>query len=281
MNVSEAMTPREDVVTVSLPGSRDDALEYLQDGAFSSVPVVKPTDDGEEYRGLVSRECLIEYPDEDQLALLMEEVPTVTSDTDLQDAAAVMVNQRARRVPVVDDELAGIVTVTDVVRAIADGSIPGDASVDTVATRSVVTTYHQTPMPVISRQLSLADEPYAIVLDDDGEMAGMITELDILEVAEIVDGEEATGASMADQDDGWMWEGIKGVGGRLLPTRNVELPSDPVSAHMTEDVFTIAGQRTIQDAAQAMITNDLEQLPQVSGDTLAGIVRDIDLLRAL
>ncbi len=281
MNVSEAMTPRAEVVTVELPGSRDDALGYLQDGAFSSVPVVKPTDEGETYRGLVSRESLIENPDEDQLALLMEEVPTVNSDADLIEAARIMVEQHARRLPVVDDRLAGIVTVTDIVRAIADGSIDGGTPVNEVTTRAVTTTYGQTPMAVVSRQLSLADEPYAIVLDDEGEMAGMITEVDILQVAEIVDGEESTGASIADEDDGWMWEGIKDVGGRFLPTRNVEFPPDPVSEHMTPDVLTIAGQRSLQDAAQAMITNDLEQLPQVSGGRLVGIVRDIDLLRAL
>ena len=60
MNVADAMTPREDVVTVELPGTRDDVLEYLQERGFSSVPVVKNSADGEEYRGLVSREELIE-----------------------------------------------------------------------------------------------------------------------------------------------------------------------------------------------------------------------------
>ena len=78
MNVADAMTPREDLVTVSLPGTREDVLTYLQERSFSSVPVVKPTEDGdgETFRGLVTREALIEQPDEDQLALLVEEVPT-------------------------------------------------------------------------------------------------------------------------------------------------------------------------------------------------------------
>src|SRR6056297_2301917 len=97
MNVADAMTPRADVVTVELPGTRDDALEYLQERGFSSIPVVKSTDDGEEYRGLVSRDDLIEQPDEDQLALLMRDVPTVGAAEDLVDAAATMVAERSRR----------------------------------------------------------------------------------------------------------------------------------------------------------------------------------------
>ena len=83
MNVADAMTTRSELVTVELPGTRDDVLEYLQEHGFSSVPVVKGTDDGEAYRGLVSRDALIEHPDEDQLALLVEEVPTTTVDATL------------------------------------------------------------------------------------------------------------------------------------------------------------------------------------------------------
>src|SRR6056297_4059123 len=109
MNVGEAMTPRSEVVTVELPGTRDDVLEYLQERSFSSVPVVKNSDGTEEFRGLISRDDLIENPDEDQLALLMREVPTTTADTDIVDVAALMLEENARRVPVVDDELVGII----------------------------------------------------------------------------------------------------------------------------------------------------------------------------
>jgi CBS domain-containing protein len=123
MNVADVMTSREDVVTVEIPGTRDDVLEYLQDRAFSSVPVVKQTEEGEVYRGIVSRDALIEQPDEDQLALLAEEVPTTSADTSLREVAELMVTEGARRVPVVDGELEGIVTVTDVVRAIARGDV--------------------------------------------------------------------------------------------------------------------------------------------------------------
>jgi len=103
MNVVDAMTPRSDVVTVSLPGTRDDALEYLQEKSFSSVPVVKEVDDKEEFRGLLTRDSLIEDPDEDQLAILMDDdVPTTTCATSVEEAARIMVEQGARRLPVVD-----------------------------------------------------------------------------------------------------------------------------------------------------------------------------------
>lgn len=281
MDVSEAMTPRSSVVTVELPGTRDDALEYLQNRQFSSIPVVKPTEDGEEYRGIVSRESLIERPDEDQLALLMNDAPTVQTTTSMQEAAQLMVSENARRLPVVEGELKGIITVTDVIRAIAEGRVGGETKVEEIATSEILTTHQDTPLMVAERQLFYAKLPYAVVLDDDGDMTGIITSVDLLNAAEIVEGAESTGNSMADQDSEWMWEGIKGVGSRYLPTRNVELPTKPVSALMTDDVLTIPTTRTVQDAAQTMITQEIEQLPMVSGDKLVGIVRDIDLLRAL
>jgi len=281
MNVSDAMTPRSELVTVELPGSRDDVLEHLREGAFSSVPVVKLEDGAERYRGLVSRETLIEQPDEDQLALLMEEVPTTTSGADIREAAALMVAESARRVPVVDGELEGIVTVTDVVHAIAEGAVPGDALAGDVATRSVITTWSGTPLAVAERQLFHADRPYAVVLDDDGGMCGVFTEQDVIEVAEVVEGEETTGNSFADQDDDWMWEGIKGVGSRAITVRDVQLPAGTVEEFMTADVVTISESKTARDAAQLMITHDVEQLPLISGDDLVGIVRDVDILAAI
>ncbi|MFB6266854.1 MAG: CBS domain-containing protein [Halodesulfurarchaeum sp.] len=282
MKVADAMTPRAEVVSVTLPGTRDDVLEYLQERRFSSVPVVKETDDGEQYRGLVSRESLIEDPDEDQLALLMEDVPTTTSDASIVEVARLMVETDTRRVPVVDEgALEGIITVTDVVRAIADGEVDGDVEVGGLARRDVNTTYEATPLPVAEREISFANVPYAVVLDDEGEMAGIITEVDIIEVAEVVEGEDATGESIANQDDEWMWEGIKAVGNRYLPTRNVEIPDRPVSEFMTTDVVTVPGGRTAQETARMLLNDDIEQIPLVSGDELAGIVRDIDLLAGL
>jgi CBS domain-containing protein len=282
MNVADAMTPRADVVTVELPGTRDDILEYLQERAFSSVPVVKPNEDGEQYRGLISRDDLIERPEEDQLAMLMRDAPTTTADATIPEVAALMVAEDARRVPVVaDGHLEGIVTVTDVVRAIADGQADGGTEVGGLARRDVNTTFVETPLTVAERELSYAQVPYSVVLGEDGEMTGVLTEVDIIDVARVVEGEDETGDSMAADDDDWKWESIKAVGSRYLPTRNVEIPAAPVRKFMTGDVVTVTKTKTSREVAQMMLHHDVEQIPLVSGDELVGIVRDVDLLTAL
>jgi len=171
--------------------------------------------------------------------------------------------------------------VTDVVHAIANGDADGQREVGGLARRDINCIYAETPLTVAERELSHAEVPYGVVLDDDGEMTGMLTEVDIIEVARVVEGEDDTGDSIANQDDDWAWEGIKAVGGRYMPTRNVEIPVEPVREFMTDDVVTVNKRRTATEAAQLMIEHDIEQIPLVSGDELVGIVRDVDLLEGL
>jgi predicted transcriptional regulator len=50
---------------------------------------------------------------------------------------------------------------------------------------------------------------------------------------------------------------------------------------MTADLVTVTRRRTVQDTAQLLITNDIEQVPLMTADELVGIVRDTDLLAAV
>lgn len=183
--------------------------------------------------------------------------------------------------PVVDGEFEGIVTVTDVIHAIATGDQETDGTVESYASKNVNTTYEGAPLPVAERELSYANVPYTVALDDDGRMSGVLTEVDVIDVARIVEGEEETGDNFGDQDDDWSWEGIKAVGSRYLPTRDIEIPAEPVSEFMSDDVVTVSASASIQEAAQRMISNDIEQIPMVTGEDLVGIVCDVDLLEAL
>jgi CBS domain-containing protein len=281
MDVADAMTPREQLVTVSLPGSRDDALEHLRTGEFSSVAVVKGEGDDEVFRGLVSREALIENPDEDQLALLVEEGPTTTAETSLETVGELMAETGARRVPVVDGNLNGIITITDIIRAIAEDDADGEENVGNLATQTINTIYSGGPLPVVERELRYADLPYALVLDDEAEYVGIITEADLIAIAEIIEDEEETGDALANEDDEWMWEGIKAVGNSYYTTRNVEFPEGTAADFMSEDIVTVSRSKTARDAARLMLRHDIEQIPLVSGGELIGIVQDMDLLDAL
>jgi len=221
MKVSDLMSA--DVVTASLPGTREDVIEILRSGEISSIPVTK---DGR-YRGLVSREELLRDADEDQLAMLMREVSTVEADASVEEVARLMYEEDERRVPVVEEgEVVGIVTLTDIVEYLA-GTEDGD-DVGGYIDGRVLTVWEDTPVAVAVESLTLADDSAACVLDDSCEMVGIVTETDCLRVSDVDSSSEELGESVANQDDEWMWEGIKATSTQLMPVTRVTFPEAPV-----------------------------------------------------
>ena len=256
----------------SLRHHRDEFTEVLFDPPVEKRHERRGADDvGDDPDGDEERELDERRPD----AILRRE------DRQRHRAVVEMLAERARRVPVVDGHLEGIVTITDVVRALAAGDVEVDVPVGELARRAINCVYQNTPLTVAERELSHADVPYAVVLGDDGDHVGMLTEVDVIDVARVVEGEEDTGGSIASDDDEWKWESVRTVGNSYMPTRNVELPTGPVSEFMTADLVTVSGRRTVQEVAQQMIESDIEQIPLVTGDELEGVVRDMDLLEAL
>ncbi|MFW5929563.1 MAG: CBS domain-containing protein [Halobacteriota archaeon] len=272
--VGDLMAP--DVVTAELPGAREDVIEVLRGGDISSIPVTK---DGV-YRGLVSREELLSDPDEEQLAMLMREVPTVEATDSVRDCAAVMLEHEERRLPVVSDtEVQGIITLTDVVRYIADAEI--DEDVGEYLEDGVHTVWQETPVNVVVETITLAGDTAACVLDDDCEMVGIITETDCVRLAEIDTSAEEVGEGVAGQDDDWMWEGIQATSTNLVPVSKVTFPDEAVKEYMAADVHTVVSSTDVSDAARRMTDEEVHHLPVQRGDALVAMLRDIDLLKAL
>lgn len=69
--VSDYMTT--DVVSVEIPGNRDDVLKILKRTGISGVPVLKSG----KLVGIITRKDLLHKPEENQLALLMTDRKSV------------------------------------------------------------------------------------------------------------------------------------------------------------------------------------------------------------
>ena len=50
---------------------------------------------------------------------------------------------------------------------------------------------------------------------------------------------------------------------------------------MTADLVTVSGRKTAKEVAKLLLSNDIEQVPLIDGGALAGVVRDVDLLRGV
>ena len=103
-----------DVVHIEIPGNRDDVLKILKRTGISGVPVIK----SKKLVGIITRKDLLQKPEETQLGLLMTSKPvTVAPDADISDAARLLVTNKIRRLPVVENsKLVGLLSVADLVQ---------------------------------------------------------------------------------------------------------------------------------------------------------------------
>ncbi len=141
VKVGDIMT--RDVAYVTIPGDREQVLEILREKQISGVPVVK---DGK-LVGIITRSDLLRNPSENQIAMLMTRNPiSVTPDATIENAAMLMVEHNIQRLPVVEDgKLVGIITVRDIINAIAELDIMEE--VNKYLASRVVAVWSETPLP--------------------------------------------------------------------------------------------------------------------------------------
>lgn len=267
----------KDVISIELPGTKDDIIDVLKEGKISSVPLTK----NNKYRGLLSRKDLLEDPDEDQLSILMnEDCPTVSPNTSVKKCVDIMVNKNERRIPVIEESsLKGIITVTDIVRFIA--KTENEEEIGNYLSENTLTIWEETPLNLVAQTLKFADEPAACILDKQGEFTGVITELDCIKSGQLKTSSEVIKGSLAEEDDKWMWEGIKSTSNQLISISHLEIPKKPVKEYTTKNIQRIVGSTSISETANSMIEDKNEQLPVMRGKQLVGLMKDIDLIRCL
>jgi CBS domain-containing protein len=115
MNVSDVMT--KNVITIKQNQSREQAARLLARHRISGLPVVN---DGGNIVGVVTEYDVIAKEGQSVGDIMTRGVISVTPDTELDAASHILVHERIRRMPVLDQgRLVGIVSRSDVVRIVA------------------------------------------------------------------------------------------------------------------------------------------------------------------
>ncbi|HJH29781.1 MAG TPA: CBS domain-containing protein [Methanosarcinaceae archaeon] len=267
-----------DVICASLPGSRDEVLKILQDKHISGVPVLKEN----KVVGFVTRTNLLEKPEEEQLALLMERDPIIiTPDADITDAARLLVDNEIRRLPVLEnDKLVGLVTIADLIGSMADLNISDP--IGQYLNNGVVPVWNETPLPVVARAMELAHVKAAPVLDSNLDLVGIISDRDIIGASVIEDTVEMSDMSAGADDDAWTWESMRDTMSIYYSVSRIKVPNIIVKDIMVKSPITAASISGVSDCARKMKRSKFDQMPVVNANQkLLGILRDRDLLKAL
>ncbi|WXG45751.1 MAG: CBS domain-containing protein [Candidatus Atabeyarchaeum deiterrae] len=266
-------------ITIEVPGSRKEAMDIMVKNDLTWLPVVKK---GTRLLvGAVSRSDLMSKPEEDQLALLMKRDPVAISpDADIKEAVRLILSDNLTRLLVCSSkkELIGALTVTDIVHKVV---IETDKTkiIKPYVERTLTCVWSGTPLPVAYRIMKLSHYRALPVLDDKGELAGIVGESDFLSVSEEVHEEKISKTTADSEGTDWDWDTSDRI---IIAKRKLKIPDKPVETIMIKNVETSVEQASVAECALKMKRLGIDQLPVLDAKgSLSGMIKDVDLLKAL
>ncbi|QDA32267.1 CBS domain-containing protein [Thermococcus indicus] len=278
MRVKTLMT--SEPVVVELPATREYALELFRKHKVRSFPVINKNTKA--LVGIISIKRVLLHPDEEQLAMLVKrDVPTVKPNDDLKKAVRAMLEMDYRRVVVVDDEnrVIGVLTVGDIVRRyLAKNEKLKNVTIENYYQKNVGVVWRGTPLKAALKALLLCNAMAIPVIDDEGNLIGMVDETDILKDSEVIRVMKSTALSASSEED-WILESNPTL---LFEKAELQLPKKPVEDIMNRELVVATPHMSVYDVAQKMVKYEIEQLPVIRGEgELVGIVRDMDIIKVI
>ncbi|OKY77679.1 MAG: CBS domain containing protein [Candidatus Methanohalarchaeum thermophilum] len=279
MKAEEIMT--KEVKTTQVPGNVEKIFNVFKEGKHTGLPVLKKGTN--KVVGVITRSDLLRNPNEDQIAMIMTRNPTtIRKDTEINEIASLINNKEIRRLPVVEenDELAGIVSVADLVDVISNKGIK--RGISKFMNGSCTSTWTKTPVPVVAEVMRLSMSDAVPVLDDDCKVTGIVSDTDLVKSFKIEDELERSDIGSASDEDDWTWDGVRDTLKFYYGVSKFKLPNVAVEEIMTENVVSAFIGSTVEDVAQKMNRNQIEQIPILDEENrLVGLIRDRDLIKAL
>lgn len=216
--------------------------------------------------------------------LMTRDPVTLAARTPLAQAAAAMADRDLKRLPVVDQQgrLVGMVSRSDLLETVAEGlrqrpaeplPLPAGApsTVGEIMLRDVPIVHRDTPLPTTIERLLETAKRRVVVVDDAGQVVGIITDGDVLRRA-------------AQRDRPGALRSLLDWFGGERPPNSVELATAGRSAAdiMTSPVVTVAPETSLAEAIRLMIAHRVKRLPVVAADgRLVGMVGRAGVLTAL
>ncbi|CAD5243537.1 CBS domain-containing protein [Thermococcus camini] len=278
MRVKTLMT--SEPVVVELPATREYALDLFRKHKVRSFPVINKNTKA--LVGIISIKRVLLHPDEEQLAMLVKrDVPTVRPNDDLRKAVRAMLEMDYRRVVVVDEEnrVIGVLTVGDIVRRyLAKNEKLKNVTIENYYQKNVGVVWRGTPLKAALKALLLCNAMAIPVIDDEGNLIGMVDETDLLKDSEVIRVMKSTSLSASSEED-WILESNPTL---LFEKAELQLPKKPVEDIMNRELVVATPHMSVYDVAQKMVKYEIEQLPVIRGEgELVGIVRDMDIIKVI
>jgi CBS domain-containing protein len=224
--------------------------------------VIVTDDDG--YAGVITQQQLLQshIEDDTKAAAMVKSAPKVERNADVREVARMLVEGDTKVAPVFEaGDLWGIVDADAILHAVVDNL--DVLTVDQIYTDNVVSVTEDTHMGRVINLLRENSISRLPVVNDDGQLTGMVTTHDIVDVA-VRNMEKATQGDRAGDIE------------RVLDL--------PVYDEMSSPVVTIDLEDGVDEAVELMFEYDYSGLvvtPEYDDSLIAGILTKTDVLRAL
>lgn len=267
------------VITLEIPGSREQLLQAIRKHHFSVFPVV----DAEEQRlrGVVGRREILRRPLETQLSLLMsEDVPVAKKTHKVAEVAKMMLEKQVSKVPITNEQnqVEGIVSISDIVWQIIS-TTKMDVEVADYYTDEITTVWDGTPasacVPILAHS---GQSALPILVGKSLRMGGIISGNDLLKIAEVRSGTSSSAMTSQGVDNDPEWDPASIL---IIAEKTLTVPDRPVREIMTRDVVSCYEFSLMSDVAKKSKEHQIDQLPVVDEEgNLLGLLTNWHMLQA-
>ncbi|OYT28857.1 hypothetical protein B6U98_03830 [Thermoplasmatales archaeon ex4572_165] len=279
MKIQDVMS--KNLIVGYVPGTVKDALQILSENNVSGIPILKK--ETNKLIGVLTREDIFKNPEEDQLAMIInEDFSYISKDKDIKEAAKIFYEKRIHGLPVVDSKknLVGIISPHEILKILMkekESEIVKDHF-----SNVVIPVYFETPVNIIMEIINITNHSALPVLDDSKKVVGLVTDGDIFKLSEIKEGIKQSNLGIGEDGDQWSWEGIRDTVRLYHSISEVSLPKIPVKEIMIKDVKTASRTTPLCDIARLMVKNKFGNVPIINEQNyLKGMISDIDLMKCM
>ena len=197
MKVKDVMSKK--LIVGYVPGNIQDALRILAKNNVSGMPILKKGT--KEIAGVLTRSNIFKNPEEDQLALIMEDnYHYVNQDQNLKDAAKLLYEYRIHGLPVLNNRkhLVGIISPTDILKNLHKNI---DEKVEKYFTNLIVPVYEETPIDILMEIINITNENALPVLNSERKLCGIVTDGDLFKLSHIKESVSHSDMGMGGDED--------------------------------------------------------------------------------
>ena len=234
------------------------ARQLIRDNHVRGLPVV----DGQKHvLGIVTTQDMLRVSSTKSnvtVSGFTVSVPLVTGETNVMDAAKLMLPQKSMILPVVQSQekpvLIGVISILDVFKNINPVKVP-DITISEIMSTRVVTATPDEPLTKAWDKMLESDFTGLPVVNDKDEPLGMITRFDILK----------RGWARIGKEDG---------------AKTKEATRLHVDKLMNTPMYSLEPEQSLRSAIEMMLKQDIGRISVVDHGKLVGIVDRYDLIRS-